>query len=301
MTMNRMLVVLPACLLLFSGCLLEEGNGSPSSDDEEAFAAHLSQEPITATRDDNLAFGNPSTATISPSNVDNFLMIRPQYALSFNNSKGSANWVSWHLSTAWKGSAPRSSTFTADKTLPAGFVKVASNWYTNTGFDRGHLCPSDDRDASINDNKATFMLTNIVPQAPINNQKTWLALEYYSRALVTTGKELYIVAGPGGIGGTGSVGAASFIHANQVTVPDFLWKIIVVLAVGSNDVTRVAPSTRVIAVKMPNDQTVNEHPWDAYRVSVDEIEALTGFDFLSNVEPSVQAVIEASVDNAPIN
>ena len=57
--------------------------------------------------------------------------------------------------------------------------------------------------------------------------------------------------------------------------------------------------TRIIAVDMPNTQTVNSQPWGNYRVSVDAIEAATGFDLLSSVAPSVQSVIEAAVDNGP--
>jgi len=48
---------------------------------------------------------------------------------------------------------------------------------------------------------------------------------------------------------------------------------------------------------MPNDQTCNSQPWGNYRVSVDQIESLTGYDFLSNVTTSVQSVVEAKVDN----
>jgi endonuclease G len=296
--MNRMLAVLPASILLLSGCLLAESDGALSSDTELTAAEALPVESLAATRDNNSALGNPSNATATTSNANNFLMTKTQYTLSYNNSRGSANWVSWHLSTAWKGSAPRSTSFTSDATLPAGFVKVATSWYTNTGFDRGHLCPSEDRDGSVADNQATFLMTNIVPQAPVNNQQTWKGLEDYSRTLINTGNELYIVAGPAGIGGTGSVGSASTIHSGQVTVPDSVWKVIVVLPVGSND---VSTSTRVIAVNIPNEQTVNAHSWDFYRVSVDEVEALTGYNFLSNVSASVQSVIEASVDDGPVN
>ena len=66
---------------------------------------------------------------------------------------------------------------------------------------------------------------------------------------------------------------------------------------GSNDAARVTTSTRVIAVLMPNDQTCNSKPWQDYRVSVDQIESLTGYDFLSNVSANIQADIEARVDN----
>jgi len=302
--MRRLFACMLAWAPLLSGCLLTEAEPENAS----ALAAALTPVPpgteiasLTATPHDNLAMGNPSGATATVSTPDNYLMVKPQYALSYNNARGSANWVSWHLSSAWKGSAPRSTTFTPDTLLPSSFVRVTSTWYTSTGFDRGHLCPSEDRDGSVNDNKATFMMTNVMPQAPSCNQQTWRNLEDYARKLVTAGNEIYLVAGPGGIGGTGSAGAANTLHSGDVTVPSFVWKVLVVLPVGSDDVHRVTESTRVIAVNMPNTQAVNAHPWDFYRVSVDSLEALTGFDFLSNVAASVQDALEATVDTGPTN
>lgn len=252
------------------------------------------------TRDNNLAMGNPSGAVFNTSFPDNYLMTKPQYTLSYNNSKGTANWVSWHLSSAWKGSALRCNCFAADNTLPAGFFKAVTSNYTNTGFDRGHQCPSDDRDFSDTDNAATFLMSNIMPQAPKLNQITWAALENYCRTLMTAGNELYIIAGGYGTGGTGSNGGVTnSIASGAINVPSYYWKVIVVLPVGSNDISRITTSTRVIAVKMPNTQTVSDQAWGTYRVSVDALESLLGYDFLSNVSTSIQSVIEASVDNGP--
>ncbi len=254
----------------------------------------------TPTRDDNMALGNPSGATTNTAFPDNYLMVKTQYALSYNNSKGTANWVSWHLSTAWKGTATRCDCFTGDATLPTTFYKAVTSNYTNTGFDRGHMCPSDDRDGSSTDNAATFLMTNIMPQAPNNNQITWAALETYCRNLITTGKELYIISGGYGQGGTGSLGGVTnTIASGKINVASRVWKVIVVLPTGSSDVNRVSSSTRVIAVDMPNVQTVNSQTWGYYRTSVDAIEAATGFNFMSNVPTSIQSIIEASVDNGP--
>lgn len=253
------------------------------------------------TQDDNLAMGNPSGATANVGTPNNYLMVKNQYVLAYNNSRGTCNWVSWHLSSAWKGSAARCDCFTGDNSLPSGYYKALTSHYTNSGFDRGHMCPSEDRDLNDADNAATFLMTNIIPQAPKNNQITWANLEAYARTLLSTGKELYIISGGYGIGGTGTNGTFNTINNGLITVPNRTWKVIVVLPVGSNDVNRVATNTRVIAVDMPNNQTVNSQPWGYYRTSVDAIEAATGYDILSNVPSAIQSVIESQIDNGPTN
>ncbi len=254
------------------------------------------------TRDDNMAMGNPSGATSVVTNTNNYLMTKAQYTLSYNNSKGEANWVSWHLSKAWLGAIDRCNCFTSDVTLPSGYFRATTSNYTSTGFDRGHLCPSGDRTTSDTDNANTFLMTNMTPQAPNMNEVTWEAFESYCRSLTSTGNELYIIAGWSGTGGSGSNGGTTnTIASGAINVPAYFWKIAVVLPVGTNDVSRVTTSTRLIAIKMPNTQTVNAHTWDYYRTSVDAIETLTGYDFLSNVPTSIQSVIEARVDNGPTN
>jgi len=252
------------------------------------------------TRDNNMALGNPSAAVADVASPNNYLMVKTQYTLSYNNSKKTSNWVSWHLNTAWLGTAPRQDDFRSDATLPSTWTKATPSNYTNSGFDKGHMCPSADRNGSIEDNSATFLMTNMIPQAPNNNQITWGNLEDYSRTLVSGGKELYIISGPYGQGGTGSNGTFSVI-TNSITVPAKTWKIIVVLNEGTNDISRITNTTRVIAVLMPNNQTCNSQVWGYYRTSVDNIESLTGYDFLSNVPTTIQSVIEASTDAVVIN
>lgn len=249
---------------------------------------------------DHIAMGNPSGATNSISNENNYLMQKIQYTLSYNRSRAIPNWVSWHLAPNWLGTAARQDDFRADATLPSGWYQVGASSYSGSGFDRGHNCPSADRTSSVADNSATFLMTNMIPQAPNNNQQTWANLENYGRTLVNQGYEVYIIMGCYGTGGTGSNGSATTINAGKVTVPSNVWKVLVVLPQGTNDVSRVSTSTRVIAVNTPNINTVSSS-WGTYRTSVDAIEAATGYNILSNVPASIQATIEATVDNGPTN
>ncbi|MEY3332907.1 MAG: hypothetical protein RLZZ176_1207 [Cyanobacteriota bacterium] len=235
----------------------------------------------------HLLLGNPSQAATNVNNPDNYLMIKPQYVLSYNRSNGTPNWVSWQLNKSWFGSAERQDNFKPDNTLPEGWERIKPTAYNGSGYDRGHVTPSADRTRSTEDNAATFLMTNMMPQTPDNNRNTWGNLEDYSRELVAQGKELYIIAG--------SVGSKGKLK-NLVTIPQSTWKIIVVLDNPGTELKGVTANTRVIAVNIPNDEQLDNN-WKVFRTSVDTLEELTGYDFLSNVSPNIQLVIESKVDN----
>jgi endonuclease G len=255
--------------------------------------------PPTEATDSTLLMGNPSSATDNQADFGNYLMKEGYYSVSYNRDRGIANWVSWHVVYSDFGSFARQNDFRANQAVPDGWYKVESFSYSASGFDRGHICPSSDRTSSLEANSATFLMTNIIPQAPKNNQGPWAALETYCRNLVQSGNELYIISGTYGEGGTGDNGAATTIDNGKVTVPANLWKVIVVLTDGGDDLKRVKNNTRVISVIMPNVNPVNptNPEWRSFRTSVDDIESQTGYDILSKVTKSVQDVIEAKVDN----
>lgn len=237
----------------------------------------------------HLILGNPSRATTSVSNADNFLIEKPQYALSYNRTKGTPNWVSWQLNRFWLGQTPRQNNFHPDDTLPQGWYEVRPSDYSNTGYDKGHMAPSADRTRTIKDNSATFLMSNMIPQAPDNNQGPWADLEEYCRELVTQqGKELYIIAG--------ATGKKEAIASGAVTVPTKTWKIIVVLDRPGSGISGVTTKTRVIAIEMPNSQGIRNTNWKTYRTTVQKLESVTGYNFLSNVPVSVQKIIETRAD-----
>ncbi|WP_457824569.1 DNA/RNA non-specific endonuclease, partial [Staphylococcus aureus] len=89
-----------------------------------------------------------------------------------------------------------------DESLPSDWYRVSPGNYTNSGFDRGHNCPSADRTNTTASNSTTFLMTNIIPQAPDNNRNTWANLEEYTRHLVENGQEVYVIMGNYGAGGT---------------------------------------------------------------------------------------------------
>lgn len=246
----------------------------------------------------NLLMGNPSQATTSPGNSENYLIARPQYALSYSKNKGIPNWVSWQLNASWLGDAHRVGKFAPDEDLPADWVRIKPSDYTGSGFDRGHMTNSEDRSRSPADNIQTFLMTNIIPQSPDNNQGAWVQLENYSRQLARSGKELFIVSGGYGQGGIGKNGLKATVGQGKVLVPAVTWKVILVLDQPNSGIAGVDTNTRTIAVIMPNKQGIKSDPWQQYSTSVQAVEKLTGYKFFTSVPESIGTVIKAKVDSS---
>ena len=239
---------------------------------------------------EHLALGNPSNAVRSISVPKNYLMVKRQYVLSYNRFAGIPNWTAWHLDSTWLGAIRRKNNFRPDSSLPAQWHRVTELSYRHSGYDRGHMCPSGDRTNTAEDNTMTFLMTNMVPQAPNNNQGPWAVLELYCRELVKEGNELYIYSG--------GYGTKGFLDSGRVNIPERVWKVIVVLPSGDRDRERITDSTRVIAVDMPNDNLlIGKHDnWKKFRTAVDTVEQKTGFDFLSALPTAFQSVLEQTID-----
>jgi len=229
----------------------------------------------------NVTMGIP----VDNDSTDDYIIMRPQYVLSYNPQKNVANWVSWNLNSSWYGDVPRySGYFIIDTSLPDSFYKVKHADYTNSGYDRGHMVRSEERTRTVEDNKSTFLLTNILPQRPDLNRGVWLNLENHCEDLCKKeNKELFIIAG--GI----------FRSKNKIkdiiAIPDSFFKIIVMLNRDESPPS-VSDSTKIIAVVMPNKNGVRNDSWRSYLTSVRRIESSTGYNFLTNVKKQIQDIIE---------
>ncbi|AXE17213.1 DNA/RNA non-specific endonuclease [Runella rosea] len=262
------------------------------------------RQKITTNNDSiHLLLGNPTNAQASESTPDNYLIVKPQYALSYNRAKGHANWVAWELSQKWLGSSDRQNDFRPDPILPASWYKVTPNDYTNSGFDRGHLCPSADRTNSVDNNSSTFLMTNMIPQAPELNREAWAYLEEYCRELVAQKYRLFIICGTYGTGGEGSKGTMNKLE-NSVNVPARVYKVITILP-ENGTVNDINANTPVIAVDFPNKTSALQNAgWFRFITTTADIEKKTGLTFFANAPKSTQASLQTKrfeFTNAPLN
>ena len=155
--------------------------------------------------------------------------------------------MSWHLSDEWIGTLARVDTFRADPAVPPDWYRVQAFDFAGSGFDRGHMVPNADRDkeTSIPINQATFLMTNMLAQAPDNNQGPWAALENYLRTLPARATRSTSSRAAAASGGTGSDGGLTTTLANgHVTVPAQTWKVALVLPKAAATTRRASPARR---------------------------------------------------------
>jgi endonuclease G len=81
-----------------------------------------------------------------------------------------------------------------------------------------------------------------------------------------------------------------------VTVPAKVWKVVMVLPRADAEPRK---NTRVIAVIMPNNQTVN-YDWAQYRVSAKQVEKLTGYKFWPTLPEELASALKEGVDDVKV-
>jgi len=229
----------------------------------------------------HVALGTPRDGDPS----DEYFLDQHSFVLSYSPEKRVPNWVAWQLDRSHLGHTRRKDDFRSDRALPARFYRVKESDYLHSGYDRGHMCPSADRQDSPANNAQTFLFTNIEPQLHELNAGPWEQLESYARKRVLAGALLYVVAG-------GVFSAPFPTIGNGVAVPAANFKIIVVLSQGQGP-SDVNENTQVLAALMPNRRGVGDREWTEYLTSVDAIEQASGYDFLNAIPERVQRVIEA--------
>lgn len=290
---NSFLVFCCAALLAVTGC----------KKDSVADPNPPVTNPPVAGDNDHILLGNPTNAQPNAGMGNNYFKDNIYYKIAYSSSRGIPVWVSWHLQSSDLGTTPRQDDFRPDA-LPAAWYAVTNASYSNSGFDRGHNCPSGDRTVSVAANSSTFLMTNIIPQAPKLNQGPWEGLEDYLRNdMVGSSNEAFIIMGNYGTGGTAATTVVNTIDNGFVTVPKMVWKVAVIMPKGNNDLARIDTSAKVIAVNMPNDNNLynttvtGKNAWKNYIVSISQLEQAAAsegltLDFLSSVNATVKAYLK---------
>ncbi len=193
-------------------------------------------------------------------------------------------WVQYEISPGdLSGGVERTNAFAPDTSIPYGSRAELSD-YTGSGYDRGHQAPAADMSRNEKVMAESFLLSNIAPQVGVGfNQGIWKDLEEAVRGWVEQKGTLTVITGPVFAVADKKV-SYPVIGKDSVAVPTHFFKI-VVDAKNPNDI-------EALAFLLPN-KDLRGHAYSEYLVSIDEIEQMTGLDFLSSLPKDVQDRVEA--------
>lgn len=218
-----------------------------------------------------------STAPVNylPSSTTKQVIHHKNFSLSYSEKHEQAEWVAYELTAnEAQGVVARGDDFRPDPAIKTGSADLPD--YQGTGYDRGHLAPAADMKFSEKAMSECFYMSNMSPQEPLFNRGIWKNLEDQTRRWAIENEKLYVVTGPVLAYSKGVIGR------NKVTVPKYYYKILV---------DHTAPDVKAIAFIMPNTKCVK--PLQAYVVSIDSVEKITGIDFFYAFPDALERKLES--------
>lgn len=223
---------------------------------------------------------NTNSLTYVTGGKNGILLTRTGYTVNWNKATRCPNWVAWDLTkNHTHGDYKRyGMVFTEDESVPK--PRATDDDYFRSGYDRGHMCPSADNQWSEKAQKESFLFTNICPQRNGLDAKDWNDLEKICRHWANKYGECWIVCGPIYKNQTHKT-----IGKNKVQVPEEFFKVVLTKKKGNYQ-----------ALGFVYENKGGHHEMSTYVRPIDEIEALTGFDFYSALPDNVETRIEAEAD-----
>ena len=219
------------------------------------------------------------------------------YSLEWDNKKIANRWTCYTMCA--KNNATNTTRHDDFKADPVVTVSASSSYTQSSTYSRGHLCPSADRLASIEQNKQTFFMTNMQPQYQNHNGGVWATLEGYVRSKwqpTNNTDTLYVVKAAtiedvtlNNTLSTGIITNTTDGAGHTLVVPKYFYMAFLYYDKSANSYKAFALWTEHLNSNNPSAATVISN-----RISIDELELRTGIDFFCNLPDDIEATVEAT-------
>jgi len=202
------------------------------------------------------------------------------FMLEYSETLKNPLWVTYKVGAKKQGSGKRPSGFSKDW---RSIASVSHQDYTGSGYDRGHMAPNYviasryGRSAQLE----TFLMTNITPQKPNLNQKSWQRLEeVIANDFSEWHGDFWVVTGPI------FDNTPKTLKNSSVKIPKDFYKILI---------KPTSPETPAKALAFIFPQTAkSDASLTTFVTTIDEIEAQTGIDFFMKLEDDFEEKLESS-------
>lgn len=279
---------------------------------------HHSTEVLSQNSNDALQGSYTGQLAIPHLNPDNYYVEHTvtmggeqilNYALEWNSSLNHAAWVAFTFDEITTGDVTgRTDAWLPDPQLPAAY-QTTNDHHRNDGFDRGHLCASEDRVYSVAANQQTFYFSNITPQFNSFNGGYWAAFEYrvrywsryvFSKLHVTKGASLNnLITNYTGTqkdaNGVYPTTDADGLTLHGLACPRYYFMALLGELNGNYQALGFWIEHREDYGYEYGD-TVPTDVMQQHVVTIDELEELTGLDFFCNLPDQVEERVEAQYD-----
>lgn len=207
---------------------------------------------------------------------DDDVIVHSAFTLSYNEEHEQAAWVAYELTREELADNHKREKihFKPDPRVKTG--SADDDDYRGNGFDRGHLAPAGDMNYSLDALKESFYFSNISPQVRKFNSGIWKSLEEKTRDWAARFGSVYIITGPV------LEDNLPFIGRNEVSVPKFFYKAILVIN------KNFPPNA--IAFLMENKSS--RKPLQEFAISIDSLEQILKRDLFPLVEDELEKKVE---------
>lgn len=213
---------------------------------------------------------------------ETILLQSSAYEVLYSETKRNPLVVSYYLRPQAESDpkpCDRPSTFLRDDRTRS---RVTDRAFRNTGYDKGHLAPNAPiaKRFGCGPQRETFLLTNITPQLPGLNQRTWASFEAVTDTVYANAFDgVWVMTGP-----VFDPTHIVTLCKTSIEVPIAFWKI-VVRRIGKHGID-------ALAVVM-SQQERSDKPIETFTTTVDDIEARTGIDFFADLPGLTEAALES--------
>ena len=216
------------------------------------------------------------------------------YSLEWDNSKIANRFTCYQMNSRNSASiiTDRANSFREDEELPEATRSTLED-YKNSGFSRGHLCPSADRRATADEEDQTYFLSNMQPQYQSHNGAQWSNLENDVRTIAesATCDTLYVVKAATIedvlLDGNTQTGLRSEMCNNRLIVPKYFYMALLAYNKSSN-------TYQAMGIWTYHYYATSEKQ-NAQYITIDELEQRTGIDFFCNLPDDIEESVESTL------
>lgn len=210
------------------------------------------------------------------------------YSLEYDTKTYNPRWVAFTFDDRNSKvlNIDRSNNWHSDKDLPEKYD--SSELYKNSGYDRGHLVASHDREASFEANEDTFVYSNVSPQLHSFNAGMWKRLEDKVQSWGRNSKMrdiIYVVKGAS----LDSDKIEAKKIKNKMAIPKYFY---MALIAKKND------EYHGIAFLAEHKEYPKSVKIKDLAISIDELENFIGFDLFPNFDDNIESIVESELPDS---